>query len=215
MRCRGYPQTRDYENLQRAMFVGVGPFGIPEVEPVDKPSERTRWISFNFVRGDDDPRWHGVHFFIDDRQVARLWGAPDVYTEKLLKYQVVCTPDLSISPDLPLPVRRFNHYRKHWLGAYWQTQGMNVVSTVRWGPDPESWEWCFDGEPVGSCIALNGMDARNPETREAFLAGYRVMKKRLKPTHILLYGEPPDELKADRSKITVIPASMNRWLGAI
>lgn len=35
-----YRQTRNYENLQRAMFVGVGPLGIPELEPMEAPPPR-------------------------------------------------------------------------------------------------------------------------------------------------------------------------------
>lgn len=72
-----YRQTRNYENLNRCIFPGVGEFGIPELEPVHCDAET--WIGFNYAKGCDveDRPAHSVHFFIDDYQFNRLWTAPD------------------------------------------------------------------------------------------------------------------------------------------
>lgn len=210
-----YRSVRNYENLQRAMFEGVGPLGIPELQRGQPPKSDTEWISFNFMRGDKEPHKHAVHFFIDDYQFTRIWDNPDAYTDKLRQYRAVCTPDFSLYTDFPLVVQQFNHYRKHWLGAYWQMHGVNVIPTICWS-DEDSFAWCFDGEPKNSCVAVSsvGTQARD-DTRQGFLAGYREMMRRLTPTHIVFYGSVPDECESDREIMTVVPAFQNKWLGAI
>lgn len=50
----------------------------------------------------------------------------------------------------------YNHYRKHWLGAYWQDNGITVIPTISWS-DKESFGWCFDGELVGGTVAVSSV----------------------------------------------------------
>lgn len=210
-----YRQTRNYENLQRVMFAGVGPLGIPPLEPTPAPEGKPEWISFNFMRGDAEPEKHGLHFFIDDYQFIRLWDNPDAYLDKLKQYQAVCTPDFSLYTDFPLAVQQFNHFRKHWLGAYWQMHGIQVIPTICWS-DMASFDWCFDGEPTNSCVAVSSVGTQNREaTRKGFLAGYRAMMERLTPTHIIFYGDVPPECEQDRPIMTVVPPFTSKWLGTV
>lgn len=44
-----YRQQRDYENLNKAIFDGVGKYDIPVIEP-DSP-QVDNWISFNYAKG--------------------------------------------------------------------------------------------------------------------------------------------------------------------
>lgn len=161
-----YRQTRNYENLQRVMFAGGGPLGIPPLEPTPAPEGKPEWISFNFMRGDAEPEKHGLHFFIDDYQFIRLWDNPDAYLDKLKQYQAVCTPDFSLYTDFPLAVQQFNHFRKHWLGAYWQMHGIQVIPTICWS-DTASFDWCFDGEPTNSCVAVSSVAAHRTARQRA------------------------------------------------
>ena len=48
----------------------------------------------------------------------------------------------------PFAMQIYNQYRKHWLAAYWQLNGITVYPTISWS-DENSYEWCFDGEPRG------------------------------------------------------------------
>ena len=66
-----YRQQRDYENLNKAIFDGVGEYDIPVIEP-DSP-QVDNWISFNYAKGCEEPEIHGIHFFIDDYQFVRVW----------------------------------------------------------------------------------------------------------------------------------------------
>ena len=106
-----YRQTRNYENLNRCIYPGVGEFGIPELEPVHCDAET--WIGFNYAKGCDveDRPAHSVHFFIDDYQFNRLWTAPDVYLPMLSGFRCVATPDFSMYTDFPKAIQIYNHYR--------------------------------------------------------------------------------------------------------
>lgn len=185
-----------YENLEKRIFDGVGAFGIPELRPVRSIGARS-FIGFNYAKSCKDPDGKGVHFFIDDYQFMRLWQRPDNYLDLLSRFACVCTPDFSTYRDFPKVIQLYNHYRKHWLGAYWQSRGITVIPTISWS-DTASFEWCFDGEPRGGIVAVSSVGAlMDREARQLFMAGYREMLDRLQPREILFYGRVPDECAGD------------------
>lgn len=201
-----YRQQRDYENLQKAMFDGAGLYDIPILTP-DNPVV-DNWIGFNFAKGCEEPEVHGVHFFVDDYQFVRVWRQPDVYTPKLKAFQAVCTPDFSTYTDFPVAIQIYNHYRKHWMGAYWQSNGIRVIPTISWSYR-ESFEWCFDGEPEGGTVAVSSVGTgANQETRKLFLDGYREMMARLQPSRIIMYGNIPDECQGN---IIPVRSFQQKW----
>lgn len=185
-----YREARNYDNLEKAYFEGVGEYGIPVIEPDDPPVDN--WISFNYAKGCEDPEIHGIHFFVDDYQFTRLWRDPDRYLSMLRKFQAVCAPDFSTYTDFPKAMQVWSHYRKHWLGAYWQMHGIRVIPTISWS-DHDSYDWCFDEEPMESTVIISSVGTQaDPETRALFLDGYKEMMQRLRPKKIILYGRIPE-----------------------
>lgn len=190
-----YRQGRNYENLNKVIFDGTGIFDTPRLLPTDITADS--FIGFNYAKSCKDPESKGVHFFIDDYQFTRLWTQPDAYLELLRKFRCVCTPDFSTYTDFPKAIQIYNHYRKHWLGAYWQMHGISVIPTISWS-DEASFNWCFDGEPEGCVVAVSSVGTQmNSNARTLFMAGYREMLARLKPSAILFYGFVPEECKSD------------------
>lgn len=190
-----YRQGRNYENLNKVIFDGTGDFDIPRLLPIQ--CDGGSFIGFNYAKSCKAPESKGVHFFIDDYQFTRLWTQPDAYIDLLQKFKYVCTPDFSTYADFPKAIQIYNHYRKHWLGAYWQQYGISVIPTISWS-DKASFEWCFDGEPVGGAVAVSSVGTQmNSNARALFMAGYREMLDRLKPSAILFYGFVPEECKSD------------------
>lgn len=181
---------RNGHNLGLFACDTTGRFDIPVLQPQDAP-ERLEWVSFNCALTDPDRSRHGVHFFIDDYLFQRTWTAPARYAELLKSFHAVMTPDFSLFTDYPRPVQLYNHWRKHWLGAYWQSLGMKVFPSICWS-DHDSYEWCFDGEPVGGTVAVSSIGTqKSPVTRQLFLDGYREMLARLKPKKVLFFGDVP------------------------
>lgn len=191
-----YRQERSYENLNNGIFEGVGKYGIPSIAPITDVSIED-FIGFNYAKTCKDPLDRGVHFFIDDYQFSRVWNHPNAYIDMLARFGVVCAPDFSTYTDFPKVVQIFNHYRKHWLGAYWQMHGIRVIPTISWS-DEDSFEWCFDGEPVGSAVAVSSVGTQlNKDSKRLFVSGYNEMIRRLKPTQIFFYGRIPDGCETD------------------
>lgn len=193
----------NFENLDRMRFAGVPPYGIPEIQPEHIDVRHLKWIPFNYAKTVKNKRSKGVHFYLDDYQFSRLWNRPDDYISLLSEFGAVCTPDFSQYTDMPVAMRIYNHYRKHWLGAYWQSKGIHVIPTICWST-PETFEWCFDGEPVGGIISLSSVGTKNSEeTKAAFSIGCREAIKRLDPSEILWYGKCPEEF--DWNVVRVAP----------
>ena len=202
-----YRQQRNYENLNKRIFEGVGEYNTPALKSA--VYEVDNWISFNFARGCEEPERHGIHFFIDDYQFMRLWKNPDAYLDMLGQFQAVCTPDFSTYTDFPKAIQVYNHYRKHWLGAYWQEHGVKVIPTISWS-DEASFDWCFDGEPVGGMVAVSSVGTQGSKrASELFEAGYNEMKRRLEPSVIVMYGTIPECAKGDN--LITLKAFQSKW----
>lgn len=74
---------------------------------------------------------------------------------------------------------------------------MDVIPTISWST-PDSFEWCFDGEPMGGAVEVSSVSAANSrEKKVLFLAGYNAMIERLCPETVLFYGKVPDECQGN------------------
>lgn len=184
------------DNLDKARFHGVGNYDIPMIQPKTADYDlNTKWIPWNYVSSfKDNPAHYGVHFFIHDYQFTRLWAQPDTYIERLRKFKYVLSPEFSIYTNMPPAMQIYNHYRKHWLGAYLQLKGVNVIPTITWGL-PQSFNFVFDGEPSGTVVAVSGVGCTgNGDEMDLFMMGYEAMKERLNPSVILFNGKIPEEI---------------------
>ena len=206
-----YRNRRNYENLERQIFDGVGKYGIPQIEPVtfEKGCE---WIGFNYAKTCKEPEKKGVHFFLDDYQFNRLWTDVDRYIPMLQKFRYVMSPDFSTYTDFPKAIQIYNHYRKHWVGAYLQEAGIQIIPTISWST-PDSFEWCFDGEPQGGVVAVSSLGVMNSkEKKELFLIGYEEMIRRICPDTIIFYGYVPDECMGNIVRVRAFTEKFNEVL---
>lgn len=186
-----YKGKRNYENLQKCIFEGVGEYGIPQI--LNGEFKQCDFISFNYAKSCKQKEEKGVHFFVDDYQFYRIWNNPDAYIDMLSDFACVLSPDFSTYTDFPKAIQIYNHYRKHWIGAYMQLYGANVIPTISWS-DKDSFEWCFDGEPEGGTVAVSSVGCMNSkEKTEMFVHGYKEMIIRLQPDTIIFYGSVPEQ----------------------
>lgn len=200
-----YDTTRYNHNLNKAAFELEGEFDVPVIEPVHGVEPPGAFVDFNWAVGHSGTlgEGHGVHFFLDDYRFERLWSNPDAYLPMLAKCGAVLSPDFSTYVDWPLAVQVYNHWRKHWLGAYLQSRGCTVIPTISWG-DSTSHRWCFEGEPRGGIVAVGSRGSvRDPEVREWFNAGFEAMVKQLQPEMVWAFGKHMDVY--DRYPGLVVP----------
>lgn len=198
-------------NLERGQFEGDGYYDIPIIEGITEMPEVKEWIGFNYVMSDTDPEGKGVHFFLDDYQFERVWNDPIRYMEKLKNYTAVLSPDFSPYGDMPLATQLWNHYRKHWCAAYWQSNGITVIPTIRCSTDPRSLDWYLDGEPRDSIIAISSLGTARDE--EGSDETYKDIVSKLRPVKILIYGDVFDFMDEDKDKIIKIQKFTEKRFG--
>ena len=191
-----YKNKFSYENTTKFIFNGEGIFNIPIINATDNIDNLENLIGFNYAMS-NKKKDCGVHFFLDDYQFQRLWNNPEKYIEVLMKYPFVLSPDFSLYSDYPRALQIYNHYKKHWLAAYWQMYGIKVIPTICWS-DEVSYNYCFDGEPKNSIVAVSSVGTqKSNKDKELFLQGYNEMLERLEPTQIIFYGTVPEECKGN------------------
>lgn len=181
-----------FENLDKSLFRGSGKYDIPIIKPLNEIPHGD-FMPINYAKAEKSPLGKNLHCFVDDYQLIRFWNNPDKYIQMLKRFCAVCSPDFSTYSDMPFVMQIYNHYRKHWLSAYWQMHGIKVYPTISWST-PDSYEWCFDGEPVGSIVAVSSVGCmKNKNAKRLFLQGYEEMMKRLRPAQVIFYGKVPEE----------------------
>lgn len=169
-----------------------GEFEIPFIKP--EPYVEAEYIPFNCA----GTQWYkredkGIHFFTHDYQFERLWSSREKYREMLMQFKAVLTPDFSPYYDWPIMVQRWNHYRKHLIGAWMQDIGCRVYPTITWS-DKRSLEWCFDGEPFRATVCVSSVGTqKRKEDKLLFMRGWDRMMEVLEPETILFYGAIPEE----------------------
>lgn len=201
-----------YLNLDVAIFDGVGEYDVPELQPVKELPVINKWIEFEYAKNKRiKSSSEGVHCFQEDFKFESVWTFPDRYLDTLKNYACVCTPDFSTHINFPRAVQIFNHYRTQWIGAYWQVNGLTVIPTVQWST-PDSYEWCFDGMPKESIVAVSNIGANQSRvSKEYFQQGYNEMLKRLEPIKILFYSNSyPENFNGN---IHFIKYNINKGIG--
>lgn len=166
----------------------AGRYGMPALEPCDAKPDGM--MAFNYAKSasTEDKRGRACHFFIDDYQFERLWSRPEAYMEDLRGFSFVLTPDFSLYMDMPLPMQRWNEYRRRALGNWWQRQGLEVVPTLSWS-DRRSYGFCFDNQPVGGTVAVSTVGVKgDDESLAAWRHGMDEAMRRVEPSRVLLYG---------------------------
>lgn len=120
------------------------------------------------------------------------------------------TPDFSLYTDFPKAIQIYNHYRKHWIGAFLQSWGISVIPTIAWS-DKESFKWCFDGTPKDSIVAVSSVGTQKAkDTKKMFLQGWEAMIENLHPKKIIFYGNVPQECNGNIIQIEPFQNKLKR-----
>ena len=207
-------QHNVFENQELAQFPCVGYYGIPVMEPTDTVGDKfLRFMDFNLI---EDKSEYIAHFYYDDYKFIEAWRLPEKYLSKLREFKAVISPDFSLYTDFPRALQILSCYRRQWCGAYWQSQGLDVIPDVVWG-DRESYAYCFDGIPDHATVAVSSVGVKNDkewngDKAELFKAGYDEMLDRLKPKKILFYGDMIDGLDGDIIRIPSYYAEKREYL---
>ena len=175
-------------------------FGIPKVKGIKfKDLSKVDLLGFNYCTNPktmEERENAFVHFFLPDHYIERVWNAPEYYETVFSQYKGIVQPDFSIYTDMPKAMQIWNHYRRNWLAQYYQAKDIRVIPAPNWS-DENSFEWCFDGEPEKSTVAISSVGTQlNERSKRLFLLGYQQMMSRLQPKIVLFHGRIPAEITA-------------------
>lgn len=183
----------------------TGKYGIPQMAPTKTTGDK--FLRFCDWRGVEDHENYIAHFYYDDFKFIKAWRDPNYYVERLRWFKAIIAPDFSLYTDFPRVLQILACYRRQWVGAYWQSLGLDVIPDVIWG-DESSYEFCFDGLPKHSTVAVSSVGVKsdsdwNGKTDNLWLKGYNEMLNRLEPTTILYYG---DRMEGMEGNVIQIPS---------
>lgn len=122
---------------------------------------------------DDSGQRHAAafcHFFLDDYRFESVWTKPDTALNRLHGFYGALTPDFSLYADWPLAVQQWNHYRRQWLGRYWQEHGLRVISII----------CCNAKPPAKSSARLKKPQSMTPMANTALIWPWRSARHPLK-----------------------------------
>ena len=167
----------------------AGKFEIPMMLPTHIDDiESIPLQGFNYALKEKNPENIGVHFFLHDYQFERVWNYPDRYLPILDRFKFVLSPDFSPYSNMPRALKIYNVYRNRWCGRFWQDNGITVIPTVTWS-DADSLQYCLDGIPKHSTIAISTMGEGRWAKWQSLRSNWDFVIDTLQPEQILLYGK--------------------------
>jgi len=161
-------------------------YGIPDLNYGNVVD--ATFLPFNVVSKCNN---HGIHCFVYDYYLERIWKRPGVYVKYLKKSKVFFTPDFSLYTDIPLTLQMFNTYRNRWVGAYMQENEINVVPTISWS-NKDSYDFAFLGVKNNTPVAISSVGIRKNQIK-LFRNGVEEMKQRINPSVVYAYGDKERE----------------------
>lgn len=165
----------------------VGKYEFPMLKPVNAWLDDVKAVAFPQAKNEKFPRQSFCHFFVNDYTFERLWVNASKHIDYLRNFKYVCSPDFSLYTDMPLALQIYNVYRSRALGFCLSMFGIDVIPTVTWG-DESTFDFCFDGLPQQSTLAVSTNGCFFDEGKMCYINGFKEMCERLNPTQVLVVG---------------------------
>lgn len=202
---------RKYDNFKLYYLHGavlVGQNRLPQIAPTQAIPSKV--ISFNERKGIAKPEEYWVDFFIDDYQFENFWSHPEMSFNNLRRFAGIITPDYSMFPEMLPGQNLWNCTRNRVMAYYLQQQGFNIIPVASWCLESD-FEWCFDGLPENSSIAIttNGCMS-SPYGKRMLLRGIEELQNRKSPSNLVVCGRPVVELNKYEN-IHYYPSFSQRW----
>lgn len=197
----GNPAVDHFKTHYWAGAEFVGKYQLLKLETViikDLPKEN-EVISFSEMfsskyRGRLSEYW--IDMFNDDIVIERFWKNPEKYLPIMKQAKGVISSDYSVMNGLLLTDNVHNVQRNRISSFILEREKILTVPVASWY-DMDSFEWCFDGLPHNSVIAVSSNGCLRGESRSAkemFIKGVYELNRRKTPVTILICGPRIKEL---------------------
>jgi hypothetical protein len=207
-----YFQYDLYGEIYAGTSKRVGKYGFPQLaEEKFIPSKQVR--PFNYLLSTEKLSDYWMHCFCDDYQFERLWKNLDFYMKYILRLQGFISADFSLYRDYRDGALVWNCYRNRCIAYAIQQAGVTMIPTAGFGPE-STWEWCFDGLPMYSSLAIttNGV-LDDLEAKRIFAGGVDALVNIKRPMNLIICGKYPSWLEAKYPEVNIvgIPSFSQQW----
>lgn len=165
----------------------VGKYQVPQLQPINARLDGLMPVPINLAGKEKNPRECVLHCFVDDVKFEGIWKDPLKQIETLKYYSYFCPCDFSFYYTMPLAVQINQIYRMRAIHHFLTCCGVKCIPVVTWS-DESSFDFCFDGLPKESTLAVSTNSCHTIRAREYYKRGFAEMCERLRPTQILVVG---------------------------
>lgn len=185
--------------MVRNEFQTIGKYDMPIIKKQNIDINKVDlWCYTKTKLNDTENKNKTIHFFTYDWLFENVYDKPELAMQKLSQYYAVLTPEFSLYWDMPKALQIYSTFKNRWCGAYFQKFGLNVIPTICCAGE-NSYEFCFDGIEEGSVVAVSTYCRE--EYKDEFIKSYNKMLEIIKPSGIICYGTPFDEMKGNIKSI--------------
>lgn len=188
-----YDKINTKNDVLRERFIAgatlTGKYSFPQLQPINADVSDLKPVPFHLANKEKKPRDAVLHCFTDDMRFEGLWKEPLKSIETLQNFKYIIPPDFSFYSDMPLALQIYQVYRMRAIHHYLSCFGMRVIPCVGWS-DKASMDWCFDGLPHNSTLAVSTNGCFSKEGKECYRQGFSEMCKRFNPHRVIVVGRP-------------------------
>lgn len=184
-------------------FPTTGKYAFPQLMRVNYlPKEPV--LPFNYLKSTYDRKNYWFHCFTSEEHFHRLYNRFENYVELLRQVKGLISADFSLYRDYPERILIDNCRANRLVDYALQQAGVPMIPTAGFAGE-SSWEWCFDGLPLNSTVAITtNCLGRDKEAHRLFVGGVNTMIEKIQPTAIVVCGKCPDWLAQRYPNIQIV-----------
>lgn len=181
----------------------AGKYNFPQLARVNYLPEEPVY-PFNYLKSTVTKGRYWYHCFTAEKNFHRLYNSFSDYVELLQQTKGIISADFSLFRDYPEEIL-IDKCRANRLVDYaLQRAGIPMIPTAGFAGE-SSWEWCFDGLPLNSTVAVTtNCLGRDREAHRLFVGGINTMIKKIHPTAIVVCGKVPAWMQKRHPDIQII-----------
>lgn len=165
----------------------VGEYDIPQVDAIHAHLDGLHATPLNLANKDMKPKSGIVHCFLNDDKIEPLYANPLKYYDVLKNFKYIVPCDFSFYYTMPKAVQIHQIYKMRAVHNFLAMLGLQCIPVVTWA-DEESYDFCFDGLPHDSTLAVSTNGCHFKKGKECYVKGFKEMVKRLEPLEVLVIG---------------------------
>ncbi len=184
-------------------FPTTGKYNFPKLEKVNYLPEEPV-LPFNYLRSTADRENYWFHCFTAEEHFHKLYNRFEDYVPLLRQTKGLISADFSLYRDYDEKILIDNCRANRLVDYALQQADIPMIPTAGFAGE-SSWEWCFDGLPLNSTVAITtNCLGRDKEAHRLFVGGVNTMIAKIQPTAIVVCGKCPDWLEKKFPDIQIV-----------